>query len=79
MSRDGIEYHTLSIIDGHDGMNHTKTEYRSIEPVQTSFIRLIPIVTRSMPVCIRTELFGCYRNDNLKFYLNHASTWYNSV
>lgn len=68
VSRDGIEYHSIGQIEGHDGKNSSVTEHRAIEPVIIKFIRFIPIVDRAMPVCIRTELFGCYRTDGLEYY-----------
>ena len=36
---------------------------RPIEPVHARFVRLVPITDRKMPVCLRAELFGCYRTD----------------
>jgi len=68
VSRDGIEYHSIGQIEGHDGKNSSVTEHRAIEPVVIKFIRFIRIVDRAMPVCIRTELFGCYRTDGLEYY-----------
>lgn len=36
------------------------------------FIRLIPRTEQGMPICIRTELYGCYRTDKLsKYRLSH--------
>jgi hypothetical protein len=39
-----------------------------IPAVNTKIIRLIPVTDRAMPICIRTEFFGCYRTDNFRGY-----------
>ena len=38
---------------------------RPITPIKTTSLRLIPITDRKMPVCIRTELFGCYLDEKV--------------
>ena len=67
ISRDGVDYHSIGRILGHDGET-LETVHREIHAITTRFIRLIPITDRSMPVCIRTELFGCYRTDDIDYY-----------
>ena len=43
--------------------------------INAKFVRLIPVTDRAMPVCIRTEFFGCYRDDNfLGYSLSEAPT-----
>lgn len=42
------------------GPGEDETVHRSISPVTTRFVRMIPLTDRKMPVCIRTELYGCY-------------------
>ena len=37
-------------------------------PVTGKFIRLIPRVTHGRPVCMRTEIYGCYRSDRFSSY-----------
>jgi len=41
----------------------------TVTPALTGkFIRLIPRTEQGMPICIRTELYGCYRTDKLAHY-----------
>ena len=65
-SLDGTEWHTVDQI--HGITEDEEIAHRPIEPVNARFIRLIPITDRKMPVCIRTEIFGCYRDDQLHHY-----------
>ena len=69
---DGQEWRQVQVIEG---IKDDETiAQRQIEPSNARFVRLIPVVDRTMPVCIRTELFGCYREDNLHHYqLSKAS------
>ena len=65
-SLDGLKWHRAGQIDGI--AEHEETAHRPITPVNARFIRLVPLTDRKMPVCIRAELFGCYRNDQLRHY-----------
>ena len=67
ISTDGVEFHSIGQIEGVTLADKGEV-HREIGPVTTRFIRLIPITDRAMPVCIRTELFGCYRHDDLESY-----------
>ena len=69
ISTNGIDFHSIGRINGvAAGDNGEVHREMPNGPVTTKFIRLIPITDRSMPVCIRTELFGCYRHDDLESY-----------
>ena len=48
-----------------------------LTPVLTGkFVRLIPRTDQGMPICIRTELYGCYRDDKLARYtLSHPPVY----
>lgn len=65
-SLDGLEWRLAGQIDGI--AEHEETAHRPITPVNARFIRLVPLTDRKMPVCIRAELFGCYRDDQLHHY-----------
>ena len=65
-----ISYDFLNLIsdEAYDGYIAELTP-----PFNAKFVRLIPVTDRAMPVCIRTEFFGCYREDNfLRYSLSHA-------
>ena len=63
VSIDGHEWHQHQVIDGIDSTLDVTN--RPIKPIKTKVIRLIPITDRRMPVCLRTELFGCYLHDEV--------------
>ena len=63
VSIDGHEWHQHQVIDGIDSALDVTN--RPIKPIKTKSIRLIPITDRRMPVCLRTELFGCYLDDEV--------------
>lgn len=72
VSMDGQEWRQVQTIEGIK--DDEDIAQRQIEPSNARFVRLIPVVDRTMPVCIRTEIFGCYREDNLHHYqLSKAS------
>ena len=62
MSDNGHEWHQHVVIDGIDPALDVTN--RPIQPIRAKMIRLIPITDRKMPVCMRTELFGCYLDDD---------------
>ena len=64
-SIDGLEWHKVGEVLG---LGEEKTAHRQITPTNARCIRLIPLTDRKMPVCIRTEIFGCYRKDSLNHY-----------
>ena len=64
-SLDGQEWHKVALIDG---LNDEQIGHRPIPPTNARLVRLIPLTDRKMPVCIRTEIFGCYRDDQLHHY-----------
>ena len=67
-SMDGIEWTSYGFLDlQHD--EHYKGYVAQLTPsLNTKFVRLIPVTDRAMPICIRTEFFGCYRADHFTGY-----------
>lgn len=62
---DGVEWHSVQVIRGPQ-RNRTVT-HRQIEPPSVArLVRLIPLTDRTMPVCIRLELYGCYIDQSSK-------------
>ena len=72
-SLDGDEWHQIGEINGL--ADNEKVGHRPVRPTNARLVRLIPLTDRKMPVCIRTEIFGCYRKDQLHHYtLSKAAT-----
>ena len=40
-------------------------------PTSVRVVRLIPVSELVSPACLRTELYGCYRNDSIAYYQEH--------
>ena len=56
------EYPEMFKIDSNDTFISLKI------PVTGKFVRLIPRVTHGRPICMRTEIYGCYRSDRFSSY-----------
>merc|ERR1712130_532622 len=65
-SLDGVNWNEFGLLDLHPSNDVLHAELSPA--INGKFVRLIPVTDRAMPVCIRTEFFGCYRTDSFVGY-----------
>ena len=67
-SLDGEEWVSHGLVDLQPDDHYNGYIAQLTPSVNAKFVRLIPVTDRAMPICIRTEFFGCYRTDHFIGY-----------